>query len=385
MRRGELSGGIAKAAKKRANGIFTTMSVAHVDDDDDEIRNPGEVYHVERIFPNEDIYTGQWADTSPSGHGKYLWADGCMYVGGWLNGRPNGKGRFSWPSGATYEGQFKNGYMDGEGTYTGSTDDTYRGTWSSNMRHGKGIQNYDNGDYYEGRWKQGLPDGKGRYHWGGSGHEYDGQWRCGMMNGVGTMIWANGNQYDGSWRDGLPRGKGTFRWADGSFYIGVWSEDPREQSGTYYPSSPRVGSLDWDPQEMYLVNLNDCRISPGEKIPVFPSEKTVNWTCDEDESLHKAGLKRENERRLRRASVGRLSNYNGHSMGSESDLSVEGAASNEGLSSAGGGGAGAQDLDSSRGYRKPRLVIKPARKQGHPISKGHKHYELMLNLQLGIR
>jgi 1-phosphatidylinositol-4-phosphate 5-kinase len=59
-------------AKKR-----TTMSVAHADDDEP---GPGQVYD-EKVLSNGDFYTGQWVDNVPSGHGKYLWTDGCMYVG----------------------------------------------------------------------------------------------------------------------------------------------------------------------------------------------------------------------------------------------------------------------------------------------------------------
>ena len=112
--------------KRRANSIFTPMSVAHVDDDDDA-RNVI-VGEVEKILPNGDFYTGQWLDNNgPHGQGKYLWTDGCMYVGEWQKGGIMGKGRFSWPSGATYEGDFKSGYMDGKGTYIGSSGDTYKG------------------------------------------------------------------------------------------------------------------------------------------------------------------------------------------------------------------------------------------------------------------
>ncbi|KAL0349414.1 UNVERIFIED_CONTAM: Phosphatidylinositol 4-phosphate 5-kinase [Sesamum angustifolium] len=371
-------------ARRRSNSIFATMSVAHVDDD--EVHNPDEVYHVEKVFPNGDMYMGQWADNCPHGHGKYLWADGCMYVGDWCKGKTMGKGKFSWPCGATYEGQFKHGYMDGEGTYTGSLNDTYRGTWVFNMRQGKGVRSYENGDYYEGQWRRGQPDGKGRYQWS-NGNQYIGHWRNGKMSGTGTMIWANGNQYDGCWQDGLPRGNGTFRWTDGSFYVGVWSEDPREQSGTYYTSSSQIGSLDWDPQEVYLINLRDCGICPGEKIPVFPSQKTVNWPCVVKSLQKNSGFKnyKVNEGRLRRASVdGRLSNGDS-SLGSESDLSSE--SSNECLRSGRevDGGVAAEELDTLRGYRRPHIVLKPAKRQGHTISKGHKNYELMLNLQLGIR
>ncbi|KAL3814745.1 hypothetical protein ACJIZ3_016013 [Penstemon smallii] len=373
-------------AKKRANSIFTAMSVAHVDDD--EIHNPGEVYHVEKVFSNGDIYMGQWSENCPNGHGKYLWADGCMYNGDWLRGKNMGHGKFSWPSGATYEGQFKNGYMDGEGTYTGSSDDTYKGTWVHNMKHGKGVRYYANGDNYEGQWRRGQPDGKGRYQWS-NGNQYIGHWRRGKMNGNGTMIWANGNRYDGSWENGLPRGNGTFRWEDGSFYVGVWSKDPKEQSGTYYPppDSNQTGNIDWDPQELYLVNLIDCIISTGEKISMYPSQKMVNWPCEGE--LLKKNIHKESDARRRRASTdGRLSN-GGISLGSESEFSSDGGSDYFGSQRESqrevDEGVGAEELEVARAYVRPRIVIKPTSKQGTTISKGHKNYELMLNLQLGIR
>ncbi|XP_073045367.1 phosphatidylinositol 4-phosphate 5-kinase 6-like isoform X1 [Primulina eburnea] len=374
-------------AKKKANSIFTRMSVAHVDDDD-EICNPSESHHIEKVFPDGDIYMGQWADNCPNGHGKYLWADGCMYVGDWLKGKKIGKGKFSWPSGATYEGQFKNGFMDGEGTYTGSSNDSYKGSWVVNMKHGKGVRNYANGDFYEGQWRRGQPDGKGRYQWS-NGNQYIGHWKNGKMNGNGTMIWSIGNRYDGCWEDGLPRGNGTFRWEDGSFYVGVWSKDPREQSGTYYPSSAQVGGgFDWNPQEMYLVNLRDCRISSGEKIPIFPSQKTVNWPCEGESFQKKSAWKsyKEIDARAKRASMDAMeSNGVDYGLGSESDLSCDVTSESLGSGREVGEGLGAEELDSSQRCIRPHIVIKPIRRQGLTISKGHKNYELMLNLQLGIR
>ncbi|KAE8661193.1 hypothetical protein F3Y22_tig00116937pilonHSYRG00065 [Hibiscus syriacus] len=72
------------AAKKRANIIFGTITMATAAEDDlenhhDKDNVSGEPYLVEKILPNGDYYTGQ----------------------------------FSWPSGATYEGEFKSGYIDG--------------------------------------------------------------------------------------------------------------------------------------------------------------------------------------------------------------------------------------------------------------------------------
>ncbi|KAJ7982347.1 Phosphatidylinositol-4-phosphate 5-kinase family protein [Quillaja saponaria] len=370
------------AGKKRANSIFGTMSVAHADDDEP---GPGDVYHAEKVIGDGDFYTGQWADNAPHGHGKYLWTDGCMYVGEWHNGKTTGKGKFSWPSGATYEGKFKSGYMDGKGTYTGSYGDTYRGSWVMNLKHGQGNKSYANGDYYEGDWRRGLQDGHGRYQWK-NGNHYIGHWKNGNMNGNGTMIWSNGNRYDGYWEDGLPKGNGTFRWADGSFYVGVWSKDPKEQNGTYYPSGSPRDNLDWDPQEVFSVDLNDCKICPCEKVSIFPSQKMQNWSAG-GESLHKQSIYRKGNDgsvRPKRMSVdGRLSNY---SYNSDGNVGFEGVdrKSREGSEGLGLGNLQLEDSDMKLN-RPPHLRLKPVKKQGQTISKGHKNYDLMLNLQLGIR
>lgn len=337
------------SAKKRAIGIFTTMSVAHVDD---EVVNDNDVYHTEKIFSNGDIYIGQWAKHNPHGSGKYLWTDGCMYLGEWVNGTICGKGKFSWPSGATYEGQFKNGgYMDGEGTFTGSFNDTYRGYWVMNRKQGKGTKSYANGDHYEGEWKKGYHDGQGRYHWN-TGHQYVGQWRNGKMNGNGTMIWANGNRYDGCWEDGLPKGNGTFHWQDGSFYAGVWSRDQKEQCGNFYPSTSLDPHDDWDPHQLFSVEMGECLICEGENITIFPSDKVFSWSNNDEE---KEPL-RKNSRGKRMSVDGRLSN-------------------GDNLTTDGNGLYG----------RSLKIKMQPAKRQGVTICKGHKNYELMLNLQLGIR
>ncbi|KAF1884830.1 hypothetical protein Lal_00028717 [Lupinus albus] len=334
--------------KKRVNSIFTPMHVAHVDDDNDVSQI------VEKVLSNGDIYKGQWHENFPHGHGKYLWSDGCMYVGEWKNGDIIGKGIFSWASGATYEGDFKSGgYIDGKGTYIGPIGDTYKGCWVMDLRNGQGTQSYPNGDFYDGDWKRGLQSGQGRYQWK-NGNHYNGQWRHGVFYGNGTMMWSNGNRYDGCWEEGLPKGNGTFRWNDGSFYVGVWSKDPKEQNGTYYPSSGSFGGhLEWDPQELFSVDLNDCKVCPCEKVSIFPSQRILNY----DACVI----------RPRKISVdGRLSNYS----------SEDGSYSYDGLES--------PQVGNSI-PRVPHLRLKAPKKQGETISKGHKHYELMLNLQLGIR
>ncbi|XP_047310290.1 phosphatidylinositol 4-phosphate 5-kinase 6-like [Impatiens glandulifera] len=332
------------------------MSAANfADDDDDDDISPM------RVLSNGDLYSGQLSCSLPNGQGKYLWTDGCMYVGEWQKGKIMGKGRFSWPSGATYEGDFKSGFMDGYGTYTGG-EGTYKGSWSMNIKHGKGTKHYANGDYYEGEWKKGLQEGKGKYHWGNgnvNGNYYTGQWKVGTMNGEGSMVWSNGNRFDGTWEDSLPKGNGTFKFADGSKYVGVFNNDQKEeQSGTFYPapssSSPSSssGNQDWDPQSLFRDELSGCLVCNADKVYIFPSQKLINWP----------GVEATNDvKPVRRTSVdGRVSNVNVYSDFEE-------------------------DMEYSKRSPLHPIKIKSAKRQGQTISKGHKNYDLMLNLQLGIR
>ncbi|XP_042513829.1 phosphatidylinositol 4-phosphate 5-kinase 6-like isoform X1 [Macadamia integrifolia] len=389
------------AVRRRGTSFFTAMSVAHVDDDDGGDGASGEVYHAERVLSNGDFYTGQWLDNVPHGNGKYLWTDGCMYVGEWCRGKTMGKGKFSWPSGATYEGEFKSGYMDGKGTYTGSSGDTYRGSWVINLKHGQGTKHYANGDYYDGEWRRGQQDGHGRYQWK-NGNHYIGQWKNGVIYGNGTLIWANGNRYDGFWEDSLPKGNGTFRWIDGSFYVGTWSKDPKEQNGTYYPSSASpTGNFDWDPQNVFSVDLSDCKICPGEKVSILPSQKVLNWAGIEADLYQKqATWKSKNvdaSGKPRRMSVdGRINNASSDKgfdrfciWESDGDITCDIIDANQMGGREVEDGLGALQLEDAETWgtrvHTPKFLTREMKKQGQTISKGHKNYELMLNLQLGIR
>lgn len=342
-------------AKKRAVSIFTTMSVAHVDEEATE----SESFHVEKIFSNGDIYIGQWVtENCPHGDGKYLWSDGCMYFGEWYKGKINGKGKFSWPSGATYEGEFKNCYMDGEGTFTGSLNHTYKGCWVMNKKHGNGSKSYANGDHYDGDWRKGLHDGQGTYQWN-SGHQYIGQWKKGKMSGNGVMIWSNGNRYDGNWECGLPKGSGTFRFGDGSFYVGVWGKDQKEQYVKFHQSDSLVSHYDWEPNQLFSSEMSECVVYEAESVSVFPSDKTFSWL--NSEVKHQKQPVRKNSKydnKGRRQSMdARFSN--GDALGSD-------WVGNENINGLG-------------------INQTPTERQGVTISKGHKNYDLMLTLQLGIR
>ncbi|KAF1859000.1 hypothetical protein Lal_00000823 [Lupinus albus] len=387
-------------AKMRANSIFGTLSLANTyveednnddyDDDDDEEENGRdslEIYQADKVLPNGDYYTGEWADNFPHGIGKYLWTDGCMYVGEWYKGKTKGKGRFSWPSGATYEGDFKSGFMDGNGTYTGFNGETYKGHSVMNLKHGHGLKSYVNGDWYEGEWKRDLQEGQGRYEWKDESY-YVGEWKNGSVWGKGTFVWANGNSFEGSWEEGIPKGSGTFKWLDGSYYEGNWDKDAKDHNGTFYPSeSSEEGHFDWDPQELYN-DLSGYVVCPGEKVSVLPSQKRLavwrstkgrdsgkNRRMSLDGRVSSVGAERPNDRMNLWNSGGGEGNNSGcvRTSAVGSDLDQELMAMQ------------LDSLDEIVAQLQPLKAPKKSKRQGETICKGHKNYELMLNLQLGIR
>ncbi|KAG4200730.1 hypothetical protein ERO13_A05G232300v2 [Gossypium hirsutum] len=303
---------------------------------------------VEKFLPNGDLYIGSFSTNAPHGSGKYLWKDGCMYEGEWRRGKANGKGKFSWPSGATFEGDFKSGRMEGFGTFIGSDGDTYRGSWSSDLKHGFGHKCYANGDYYEGSWRKNLQEGHGRYVWS-NGIEYVGEWKNGVISGRGTLIWANGNRYDGQWENGMPKGDGVFSWPDGSCYIGAWNGDNMKKTqklnGTFYHGN--------DGKEHCLKG--------GESLVLMPRKRS---------SVDGRGSLGERNMNFPRICIW-------ESDGEAGDITCDIIDNVE---------ASMIYRDGFRQFRKnPCCFSGEIKKPGQTISKGHKNYELMLNLQLGIR
>ncbi|CAK8568004.1 unnamed protein product [Lathyrus sativus] len=291
---------------------------------------------VERELPNGDVYSGSLSGNTPHGKGKYVWCDGCMYEGEWKKGKAWGKGRFSWPSGATYEGDFVSGRMEGSGTFVGVEGDTYRGSWISDRKHGFGEKCYANGDVYEGWWRFNLQDGEGKYMWK-NGNEYVGEWKCGAISGNGMLMWKNGNRYQGCWDNGVPKGKGVFTWRDGSVSAGNWGNDEGRNVNKRVSVSVSVD---------------------GSKSVVFPriciwelDGEAGDITCDIVDNVEACMFYRD---------------------GSESE---------NGGGDAGYGYGPSPMLQKSPCYLQDGDVKKP----GFTVSKGHKSYDLILNLQLGIR
>ncbi|KAK8465718.1 hypothetical protein PHAVU_009G157200 [Phaseolus vulgaris] len=296
---------------------------------------------VERALPNGDIYSGSLSGNAPHGSGKYLWSDGCMYEGEWRKGKASGKGRFSWPSGATYEGEFAAGRMHGHGTFVGVEGDTYRGGWISDRKHGFGEKRYANGDVYEGWWRCNLQEGEGRYAWR-NGNEYVGEWKNGAISGKGVLVWKNGNRYEGCWENGVPKGRGVFTWRDGSTSSGNWGKE--------FVNEKRV-SVD------ECCNNNNNHSTKSVSFP-----RICIWELDGEAGDITCDI------------VETSVFYGG--TGCESGGGVTGCEN-------GGRGTGCESVQFQR--IPCGSVDGDVKKPGHTVSKGHKNYDFMLNLQLGIR
>ncbi|KAJ0040921.1 hypothetical protein Pint_27460 [Pistacia integerrima] len=282
---------------------------------------------VEKILPNGDLYTGGFSGNVPHGKGKYVWSDGCMYEGEWKRGKAYGKGKFSWPSGATYQGHFKSGRMDGEGTFIGVDGDTYKGSWNNDRKHGYGEKRYANGDVYEGSWKFNLMDGHGKYTWS-DGNVYLGEWKNGVIFGKGVLSWSNGNRYEGYWENGLPKGKGVFTWSN------VRNENVKNEEKD-----------------------KGFEVMGGRKRSSVDRPRLCIWELDGEAGDITCDIVDNVEAASRFYKDGRFCNQFG--------------------------GVGVDKFQRSPcGSAATDDEIK---KPGQTISKGHKNYDLMLNLQLGIR
>ena len=53
-----------------------------------------------------------------TGKGKMMWPDGNVYEGDWVDDKRTGKGKFTWSKGSVYEGDSVDDKRTGKGKYT---------------------------------------------------------------------------------------------------------------------------------------------------------------------------------------------------------------------------------------------------------------------------
>nr|XP_043627884.1 phosphatidylinositol 4-phosphate 5-kinase 9-like [Erigeron canadensis]XP_043627892.1 phosphatidylinositol 4-phosphate 5-kinase 9-like [Erigeron canadensis] len=344
---------------------------------------------------NGEFYSGSLLGNVPEGLGKYVWASGCNYDGEWRRGIWHGYGKLHWPSGTYYEGEFTGGYMQGTGTYIRADKLVYKGRWRLNRKHGLGYQTFPNGDVFEGSWIQGSPDGPGKYTWA-NGNEYLGNMKGGRMSGKGVFTWTNGDSYEGSWSNGVMHGFGAYTWSDGGRYVGTWTWGLKDGKGAFYPSGCRLPQR----QELYLKALRKRGLlSDLQKVKQV---SRIQHASSIDMGNFKIGGSRSSdEPRNNNVSLERrwslevaIENVMGHDLASfMSDSGRENDTKTPILEREYMQGILISELvvdnsfspGSKREMRRQKKIVKEVKRPGEAIIKGHRSYDLMLSLQLGIR
>ncbi|RWR75004.1 Phosphatidylinositol-4-phosphate 5-kinase [Cinnamomum micranthum f. kanehirae] len=367
-------------------------------------------------LPDAESYSGTLLGNMPEGTGRYVWSDGCIYDGEWRRGMRHGNGKISWPSGAVYEGEFSGGYIHGTGTYVGADNLTYKGRWRLNLKHGLGCQTYANGDVFEGSWIQGVIEGPGKYLWA-NGNMYIGNMKGGKMSGKGTLTWTNEDTFEGSWLDGMMHGFGVYTWEDGGYYVGTWTRGLKDGKGAFYPKSGRLPAV----RELYLNALRKRGLLPDLReqnrvsrirhassvdmgsVKVRETHRSSHGSSDK---LPKGNLLNLEQPRNRNVSLERrwslevaiekvLGNdsaltsgeslFEGDQKEAETNAPILEREYMQGVLISELVMNNSFSSSSRRARKRHKKLAKDIKRPGETIIKGHRSYDLMLSLQLGIR
>ncbi|KAL7137507.1 hypothetical protein ABFS83_10G097100 [Erythranthe nasuta] len=369
-----------------------------------ETNNPSFRAAVDISLPNGESYSGSLLGNTPEGAGDYLWSDGSKYSGEWSRGMRSGAGKLQWPSGALYSGDFSGGYIHGTGTYTRPDNTSYKGRWRLNLKHGLGYQNFPNGDVFEGSWMQGSPEGPGKYVWS-NGNVYLGNMKNGKMSGKGTLTWTNGDSFEGSWSNGTMHGFGIYTWSDGSCFVGTWTRGLKDGKGTFYPKGNTLPAG----QQLYLNALRKQGLLPDVKKQNQVSSVDVRKQNPSDKFAKEGLFGNIEQSRPTNVSLERrwslevsIEKVIGHVRSSSvTDNGLEGGEYNNNeddlntpiLEREYMQGVLISELvlsdrfspSSRRAKRRQRRLAREIKRPGEQILKGHRSYDLMLSLQLGIR
>jgi 1-phosphatidylinositol-4-phosphate 5-kinase len=142
----------------------------------------------------------------------------------------------------------------------------------------------------------------------------------------------------------------------------------------YYPS-PGAAASDArtrDPREVFARELPECVRSGTESQSALPSLRSLRWLA---RSVSGRGS----------SSSGRSNLSGGSNWGSDGDVKVEITDDWKRRNSTREGRGLPPPSPAPHIAKGAPAPLRISKRQGETIAKGHKNYELMLNLQLGIR
>ena len=264
----------------------------------------------------------------------------------------------------------------------------YEGCFTEGKKHGIGTQCFPNGDRFEGIFVNGVAQGPGRYVLA-KGEEYYGDWHNGLMHGNGTFKWPRG-RFDGEWRLGIQEGIGVFTWPDGSTYEGFWKGGLRHGVGVLRPAVAARHSAE------SVVTKGDLNDHEGERdiredisktiIRVHPDAGKIPEMLEPRSDAESSTLRfhqhcNMKEKGLRLPPLVYVCEYR------QGMLVMQEALTQSELEMI--LGPAAIDPNQNAIGRFRHLGRKSRRRRedglGETIYKGHRSFDLMLDLQLGIR
>ncbi len=113
------------------------------------------------VQPDGSRYQGNWENSQKNGIGTKWCANGDRHEGVYLHDQPHGPGRFLFASGSEFDGEFREGRFHGQGTFKWISKHRYDGEWYEGMKHGIGVFSWPDGATYEGFWRDGMQHGVG--------------------------------------------------------------------------------------------------------------------------------------------------------------------------------------------------------------------------------
>ena len=224
-----------------------------------------------------------------------------------------------------------------EATYVGNFND--RGEFS-----GFGTYNSrTNGTQHEGLYKNGKPNGPGMFRFKNL-DTYNGQFVDGLLHGWGTLVFhETGDRYDGEFARGAMSENGVYTWKNGNCYVGKWKNNKMHGPGAFS-----------DGEEVFIL----CEYKNGKKIR------------EEKKGELPEALK---QHRKRMQESMKMSNPQSMKLQSSSSMKISKMYKEFGEANL------FKRMFSSRSQS-----VRRVKAGGQTIYKGHRSYELMTQLQLGI-
>jgi len=315
------------------------------------------------VLQNGDVYEGKWNETSnvpvADETSTYTWKNGDAFMGNCtqiLQGkkRPDsgiitykkdgtiyeyyrkGYGKLVRADGSSYIGNFnERGEFSGFGKFTSAPQKTTKDASASASREACAQ--------HEGLYREGKPNGPGQFRFA-NGDMYQGEFVDGFFHGWGTIVFNEmGDRYDGEFSRGAFNENGVYTWKNGNCYVGKWKNNKMHGPGAFS-----------DGEEVFIL----CEYNNGNRIRE-EKKGELPEALKQHRKRMQDSLKQHNAQSIKLQSSSSMKISKMYKEFGEANLFKK--------------------MFSSRSQS-----VRRVKAGGQTIFKGHRSYELMTQLQLGV-